>query len=181
MVGATVAHQVSGALGGEAGFRLTGAVDAFVEGGHLWNVGTQDLDARAQTIAHVVGADVSDAYRVTYLDAGVRLHWIVMPKLRPYLTAGAGVARVRTDTVLTVSGQIVKPETVGIELGPDLNGSVNKPLLTIGGGATLPLQTHLVADLSVRYGRIWPVTSAIPNDRGINTVRLQVGVGILIP
>src|SRR5262249_11297602 len=53
-LGPTFGHKSSGFVGIEAGATVQGPVAVFVEGGHMGNVGTADLDARAQTIANAV-------------------------------------------------------------------------------------------------------------------------------
>jgi opacity protein-like surface antigen len=168
--GVTFGHQSSGSVAGECGVRVTDALDVF-EGGHLWNVGTQDLDTRARTIANA-------AYRVSYVDVGVRYRWRATPRVQRCVAAGVGVAHVRSETVLSVNGTAVAPDSRGIQFGPDLNGTVTKPFLAIGGGATMPLHSRYVADVGVRYGRILPRTSQLPHDQGINTVRVQAGIGV---
>src|SRR5262245_51475306 len=64
-LGATFGHKSSGSVGGEAGGQV-GPVGIFLEGGHMMNVGTEDLDARALTIANAVGATASASYKVNY-------------------------------------------------------------------------------------------------------------------
>ena len=183
-LGATFGHNSSGSIGGEGGVRVADNIDVFFEAGHMKNVGTQDLDNRAQLIGNAVGATVSTAYKVNYYDAGVRYHLPWMPKpvfnhsYAPYAVLGIGLASVRSETALSVNGTTVPPESLGVQFGSDLNGSVNKAILVIGGGATMAFQKRYFADLSYRYGRIFARTSQIDNDMGINTNRLQIAVGV---
>jgi opacity protein-like surface antigen len=176
--GATFGHKSSGSIGGEAGFHVTNPLAIFIEGGRMSNVGTEDLDARALRIANAVGATASTSYKVNYFSVGARvapeLYWPV----RPYGLFGFGLAQVRAETALAVNGTTVPPESLGVQFGSDLNGTEKKPFITVGGGFLYTFATRYFADVSYRYGRILPKTSVTENDQGINTNRLQVGVGI---
>ncbi len=178
-VGATFGHKSSGSFGAEAGYRLSGPYTVFVEGGRMFNVGTSDLDNRATVIANAVGATASSSYKVNYFDAGLRYQPTAMlAMLHPYLAIGVGLAQVRAETALAVNGTTVPPETLGVAFGDDLNGRVNKALLTIGGGVTYPLAQRYFVDGTFRYGRIFPRSGVIEADTGINTTRLQIGFGV---
>jgi hypothetical protein len=180
--GATFGHKSSGSLGGEGGYRISRMFDVFIEGGHMKNVATEDVDRRAQLIANFVGATVSVAQRVNYFDGAVRYRFrqtrAMGHVVEPYATFGAGLVQVRSDTVFSVNGTAMPPQALGIQTGNDLNGTVKKGFITIGAGGHAPLGKRYFADLSVRYGRILARTSEIENDVGINTTRLQLGVGI---
>src|SRR5262245_17243110 len=72
-VAATLGHKSDTSVGGEAGYRLSDSIDAFMEATRMFNVGTSDLDARAQKIADAVGATVgSTAHKVTMVNFGLR-------------------------------------------------------------------------------------------------------------
>jgi opacity protein-like surface antigen len=175
---ATLGHKSSSSIGAEGGFKIMDKLEVFVEGGHMKNVGTQDLDNRAARIANAVGATFSAAYKVNYFDAGVRYHLPVTPMINSYLAFGVGLAQVGSETALSVNGTTVPPESLGVQFGNDLNGTVKKPLITFGGGVILPFARRYFADISYRYGRILAKTGEIENDTGINTSRIQIGVGI---
>jgi opacity protein-like surface antigen len=181
--GATFGHKSSGSIGAEAGYRFSGPYTVFFEGGRMMNVGTSHLDDRAAVIANAVGATFSASYKVNYFDGGLRYLLpanVVGRRLstwHPYATIGVGVAQVRAKTEFAVNGSTVPPESLGIFLGDDLNGTVNKALLTIGGGVTYELMRRYFVDGTYRYGRIFK-SDALEADRGINTSRLQVGFGV---
>lgn len=176
--GATVGHKSSGSVGGEFGYRIMGPYIVFVEGGRMMNVGTSDLDDRASVIANAVGAAFSASYKVNYFDAGLRYNVPRMINMfHPYLTIGVGVAQVRSKTEFAVNGTTVPPESLGILLGDDLDGRVNKALLTLGGGVTYELMRRYFIDGTYRYGHIFS-SNALDSDKGINTSRLQIGFGI---
>jgi opacity protein-like surface antigen len=176
--GATFGHKSSGAVGVEAGGQLAGPVGIFVEGGRMMNVGTQSLDDRAATIANAVGATASASYKANYFAVGLRIAPDFALHFRPYLVIGGGLAQVRAETALAVNGTTVPPESLGVQFGSDLNGTEKKGYFTIGGGVLYPITNRFFVDGSYRYGRIGKKTSEIENDEGINTQRLQLGVGV---
>jgi opacity protein-like surface antigen len=176
--GATFGHKSSGSIGAEAGYKLSGPYTIYFEGGRMMNVGTSHLDDRARAIADAVGASFSASYKVNYFDAGLRY---AVPRtfhmLHPYLSIGAGLAQVRADTEFAVNGTTVPPGSLGILLGDDLGGRVNKAILTIGGGVTYDLARRYFLDGTYRYGHIFS-SNALVEDKGINTSRLQIGFGV---
>lgn len=177
-LGATLGHKSSGSVGAEGGYVLNRDWDAFVEVGRMFNVATSDLDARAQLIANAVGATQSASSKATYVDFGARYKPTTGWPVDPYVAAGIGFAHVRNETVLSVNGNAVPPESLGVQFGNDLNGSANKALLVIGFGVTKAFAQRYLYDLSYRYGRIFPKGGDIENDTGINTQRLQAAVGV---
>lgn len=175
---ATFGHKSSGAFGGEAGMQINKMIAVSLEGGHMMDVGTAELDQKAQTIANSVGATASSAYHVNFFDVAVRYTPQMNWKAQTYVMLGYGRAKVTAETALAVNGTTVPPESLGVQFGNDLNGSLNKGLLVIGGGAMYPLANRYFIDGSYRYGRIFADTGEIENDHGINTNRLQVGIGV---
>ncbi len=176
-VAATFGHKSSGAFGGEVGMRIAREFGVSIEGGHMNNVGTEDLDQRALVIGNAVGATVSASYKVNFFDAAIRYAPNMGWKAQTYVLFGVGVAAVKAETALAVNGNTVTPESLGVQFGNDLNGSVKKPLIVFGGGAMYPIQRRVFIDGSFRYGRILPKTGEIEGDKGINTARAQVGIG----
>lgn len=175
---ATFGHKSSGAFGGEVGMpHVMGPLGVSFEFGQMKNVGTEDLDARAQLIANAVGATASASYKANYFDVAARYAPTMGWKAQPYVLFGVGIAQVRAETALAVNGNTVPPESLGVQFGTDLNGTVKKPLIVFGGGAMYPLTERVFVDGSFRYGRILPKTSETENDKGINTARAQIGVG----
>jgi hypothetical protein len=178
--GANFGHTSSGTLGAEGGYRIKGPWLVFFEAGHMFTVGSSDLDARAQTIGTAVGATTSASYKINYFDGGVRYN----PKIafrnmfEPYLELGFGGASVTARTTFAVNGMVVPPESLGVSLGDDLDGTVGKGFIMFGGGANYAFAGRYFADASLRYGHVLARTSVIENDTGINTLRLQFGVGI---
>ncbi|HEV3062516.1 MAG TPA: outer membrane beta-barrel protein [Vicinamibacterales bacterium] len=177
--GATLGHKSSGSVGGEIGYQVTGPYFVFFEGGHMANVGTTDLDARAKTIGDAVGATASASLKINYFDAGIRYNpKVMLSVLHPYLALGFGAAAVKVQTSLAVNGTVVPPESLGVQFGSDLNGTTTKGFMMIGGGVNYPFAKRYFVDGSIRYGRVFARTSAIENDTGINTLRVQFGLGV---
>ena len=177
-VGATFGHKSSGSYGGEFGMRLAREFGVSVEGGHMANVGTEELDQRAQSIANAVGATSSASYKVNFFDVGARYAPQMGWKAQTYVLFGVGLAAVRAETVLSVNGNAVPPESLGVQFGNDLNGTVNKTLPVFGGGAMYPIHPRIFLDGSFRYGHILANTGEIEGDTGINTLRAQIGIGV---
>jgi opacity protein-like surface antigen len=140
------------------------------------NVATAALDQRAALIATPATgiSSFSTAQRAVYVDAGARYQPpVAFGRLHPYGLLGLGFASVKTSTTFGASsnGTIV-------ETGNDLNSTLDKLLLTAGVGVTVPFAGRYLVDISYRYGHIFPRTSEIDSDTGINTNRLQAGIGV---
>jgi opacity protein-like surface antigen len=176
---ATLGHKSDSSVGGEVGYTWTEERQLFLEVGRMGNVATSAVDERAQIIAQAIGASASVAQKATYFDAGLKYRLAERGRWRPYGLLGLGVARVKTETNFSVNGNDVtnQLDQFGVQLGSDLSGSVTKFLLTLGVGANVPFGSRYLADLSYRYGRIF-ASGAIEDDTGINTQRVQGGVGI---
>ncbi len=175
---ATFGHKSAGAFGGELGYHINKSFDVFLEGGHMTNVGTSELDARAQGLANSLGGSSSASYKVNFFDIGGRYIFQVesRPKVHPYVAVGFGLASVTAQTVITVNGQALGPDQ--ITYGSDLNGTADKFMFMLGGGAHYSFSDRYFADLSYRWGRISPKPDEIPDDTAIVTQRLQIGVGV---
>jgi opacity protein-like surface antigen len=174
---ATLGHKSATSFGLEGGYRLTDEWQVFAEGGRMANVATADLDQRAQNFATGIGASgVSAVQRAIYFDVGARYQpaWVgPYGKWRPYGLVGLGFASVKTSTTFG-------PSSLGVSynLGNDLHSTLTKVLLTLGAGVTLPVGGRYLVDISYRYGRIFPRTSEILDDPGINTQRVQAGIAV---
>jgi opacity protein-like surface antigen len=187
-VAATLGHKSDSSIGGEAGYSLTDALQVFVEGGRMGNVATKDVDARAMIIGNAIGANVSTAQRAAYVDVGVKYRlsehfrwrpsWLT-DRWRPYGLLGVGAASVKTTTNFSIGGNDVtgQLDQYSVQLGNDLSGTLTKAFLTVGVGTNATLGKDYLLDLSYRYGRVFSRTSQIADDHGINTQRLQAGIG----
>jgi opacity protein-like surface antigen len=177
---ATLGHKSDSSVGGELGYTWTDERQLFLELGRIGNVATSAVDDRAQFIARAIGASVSVAQKATYFDAGLKYRLAERGRWRPYGLVGLGLARVKTESNFSVNGNDVtnQLDQFGVLLGSDLSGSVTKFFLTVGVGANAPFGKRYLADLSYRFGRIFARGGAIEDDAGINTQRVQGGVGI---
>ena len=178
--GATLGHTSDKFIGAEAGMRWQDTWDVFLEGGHMGNVASADLDARAALIANNVGATASAVQKMNFADIGVRYHSPVMEKWDGYALAAVGLAQISTETVLSVNGTAVTSDSLNVAFGADLNGTVRVGLIVFGVGARRDIDQRYFIDLSYRFGRTFAKSDADGNVvvPGLNTQRLQVGVGI---
>jgi opacity protein-like surface antigen len=179
-LGATLGHKSDSSIGGEVGYGVTDALQIFFEAGRMGNVATSDIDARAQLIGNRIGASISTGQTAAYFDAGVKYRLSEYGRWRPYALLGVGAASVKTTVNFAIGGNDVtsRIDQYGVQLGSDLSGTFTKMFLTVGAGTTATIGKRYLADLSYRYGRIFPKTSEVENDQGINTQRVQVGIGI---
>jgi len=176
--GPTLGHQSSGFVGGDFGYRLTPGLDIVAEVSHMSNVGTSDLDNRAQQIAAATGTTTSTGMRVNEFAAGIRYRIPVDSRFVPYALAEFGVANVKTETAFSLNGQPVDPASIGVQLGADLSSTLNKPIFVIGFGVNVPFKSRYFADLGYRFGEIFANKDAFETDTGIPTQRIILGVGV---
>jgi len=177
---ATLGHRSDASVGGELGYTWTDEWQLVFEVGRMDNVATSALDDRAQIIGRAIGASVSTVQAATYFDAGLKYRLAPRGTWRPYGMLGLGAARVKNEANFSVNGNDVtnRLDQFRVQLGSDLSGSVTKFFLTIGVGANRPFGKRYFVDLSYRYGRIFAKSGAIEDDTGVNTQRVQGGVGI---
>ena len=176
--GPTLGHKSDAFVGGEFGYRLTETLDLFVEGGHMGNVATSDLDDRAAIIANFLGGSAATAFKVNAFDVGVRYRIPVAAKVDPYVLGAIGFANVKTEVEFSVNGTAIDPAARGVQLGGDLSGTHNKAILVIGFGINKTFKTRYFADLGYRYGQIFAKTDNFETDTGIPTQRIILGAGI---
>ena len=177
--GPTLGHKSDTFIGGEIGLRLVEGLDVFIEGGHMGNVGTAQLDTAAAKIGDFLGGTVSStAKKVNYGDLGIRYHVHAIPVVHPYVLVGGGLAQVKTEATFAVNGTEVNAADRGVQLGGDLSGTTNKTFVMAGVGINVPFLKRLFVDIGYRYGRIFPKTGDVETDTSINTERILVGVGV---
>jgi opacity protein-like surface antigen len=181
-LGPTFGNKSSASFGGEVDYKLATEWEAFVEFGRMNNVASGLTDDRAELIANSIGASPSVASKATYFDVGAK--YLLVPfggGYQPYAAIGFGFARVSQDVVFSVNDSELSEtqlsEQYGVQLGHDLAGSTTRPLFLIGAGVTRNFYDRYYLDLSYRYGRIFS-SGAIEDDKGINTNRLQLGIGV---
>jgi opacity protein-like surface antigen len=169
-VGATFGHSSSSNYGAEIGYRINAKWQIFIEAGHMGNITSADAESRANKLATALGTTANVVQKGNYGDAGVRYRLMDSGRWHVYATTGIGATSVDTETSFASGG-------TNVALGSDLSGHVTKTFFVVGGGVTTPITSKIFGDLSYRFGRIFPNTGAIEDDKGINTQRLQVGIG----
>ena len=167
-VAATLGHKSDVSIGGEYGFHLSPDFDVFVEGGQIGNAATSQMDDDAARIAANVGATANTISKITFVDAGLRYHWPASVNVDPYVALGAGLAHVKNETTLSANSDLV-------QFGTDLNGTENRPIIMLGGGATVGFAKRYFVDLSYRFGAVLATGDASSVNK---TQRAQVGIGI---
>jgi opacity protein-like surface antigen len=175
--GPTLGHKSDAFVGGEFGYRLTETLDLFVEGGHMGNVATTDLDDRAAIIANHLGGTASTAFKVNHFDVGVRYRIDATPTIHPYVLGAIGVANVKTEVAFSVNGTVIDPSST-VQVGSDLSGTLNKTMIVVGFGINVPFKTRFFGDLGYRYGAILAKTDNFETDKTISTQRIVLGAGI---
>jgi opacity protein-like surface antigen len=173
-------NVTSQSFGVEAGVTILSNVEVFLEGGRVNDVAVAQIGAAAQTIGGYLSQTQAN---VTYtvkepVTFGVLGAKYVVPtgKVRPYVLAGAGIAKVSRNVSFAVGGTDVTSNLAQapyyVQLGSDLSGGFTKPMLVLGGGVLWPAWQRLVVDLHYRYGRIYA------DEGGINVNRVGVGIGV---
>jgi opacity protein-like surface antigen len=160
-------------LGGEVGASRS-SWDFFFEFGRMLNTRTSDMETAATLIATALGSGVTAEAKqpVTYFDVGARYKFPTSGRVQPYAGLGIGGARVSRSVSFALNGNDITAQLValGVQLGGDLSGSEGGALVTLGGGAEIPLPSRFFLDLSYRYAHVWA-------GDGVNTNRFQVGIG----
>jgi opacity protein-like surface antigen len=181
-VAATLGHKSDSAIGVELGAHLSDEIEGFLELGHMGNVATSDLDARASKIASFIGGTASAAQKVTYFDIGLKYRVpVFVGSFRPYIGMGIGTAKVNTEVNFAINGTDVTaqlPTAYGVVLGNDLSGSLTKFYFVLPIGLQGTVMRRILLDVSYRYGHIKGSPDDIVQDVGINAQRVQVAVGI---
>jgi len=178
-VAATLGHKSDAAIGGEFGWHVKPDLAIFFEGGHIGNAAAADIEAGANRIANAVGATANAITKVNYYDVGVRYAFVMNnPKVHPYVAFGVGAAQVKNETTFVVNGTTTAPETLGIQLGSDLNGQETKAFVMFGLGAHVDVGSRYLIDASYRFGAVLSTTSAVADTVALKTNRVQLGVGV---
>jgi len=167
--------------GVEAGYTVYPNVQVFGEFGRTRNIATSEFSAGAQTIATALTVAQTQPVSFTAkqpLTFGLAGAKYLVPiegsKILPYVMAGIGAARITSDARFVVAGTDVTSNIAqyGIVLGTDLQGSVTKAMISLGGGATYPIYQQVVLDLQFRYGHVFA------SGESINVTRAGIGLGI---
>jgi hypothetical protein len=136
------AGKTAGLAGGELAFRMTERIDVFGEG-----IGLQDLvtkprrDLATQVgsyLASSQGRAASGSIKVPafYAGGGLRIRLTTASGVYPYVSGGAGMARLTLTPMFVLGGADVTASLAqyGVTLGSDLTGTQVKPAVTAGLG-----------------------------------------------
>jgi opacity protein-like surface antigen len=172
-------NVTSQSFGAEIGVTILPNTQLFLEGGRVTDVATAQMGAAAQTIAgYLSQTQANVTYNVkeavTFGVLGAKYIVPIASKVRPYVLAGGGVARVSQNVSFAVGGTDVTTTLAqyDVQLGSDLSGSFTKGMLVVGGGVMWPAWERLVVDFQYRYGRIFD------DGESINVNRAGVGIGV---
>ena len=177
--GPTLGHKSDAFVGVEGGYKLIPGLDVFVEGGHMGNVGNTQMETAAAQVADFIGGTVtSTAIKVNYFDVGLRYHLKMVPVVHTYVLGGVGVAHTTREATWSVNGNPVDPAPLGVQLGGDLTGSMNKTMIVVGFGINYPFMQRFFADVGYRYGGTLAKTDDVETDKALKTQRIVFGAGI---
>jgi len=172
-------NVTSQSYGVEFGYTVRPTFQVFGELGKIRDVADDAFTSGASTIAGglslVQPAAVGFTARrpVTFAGGGIKYRPATAMRVHPYVLAGIGFGNVNNDVTFTLAGAPASDSTLAqyVTLGSDLSGSSTSAMLTLGGGAILPVWQNLILDLQYRFGRIFA-------DEGITTNRAGVGIGV---
>ena len=165
--------------GVEFGYTVRRDLQVFGEFGKIRDVAGTTFTGDASTIANALSqvqpAAVGFTARrpVIFFAGGIKYRQPSTLPVQPYVLGGFGFGNVDNDVTFTLGGAAASESTLAqyVTLGTDLSGASTSPMLTLGGGVTMPLWRTLLLDVQYRYGRIFA-------DEGISTNRAGVGFGV---
>jgi opacity protein-like surface antigen len=172
-------NVTSQSYGVEFGYTIRRDLQVFGEVGRIRDVADSTFSGDAATIATALSqvqpaaVAVTAKRPVTFFGGGIKYRPPSTLAVQPYVMGGFGFGNVDNDVTFTLGGAVASASTLAqyVTLGSDLSGSSTNAMLTLGGGAMVPLWRTLLLDLQYRYGRIF-------SDEGINTNRAGVGFGV---
>jgi hypothetical protein len=177
--GASAVQKIGGMVGGEVGVQVTDRVGVLAEGVWLQNVVTRRRLDVAQTVAVFLHASQGGAATSTivapafYSGGAVRVEFPTHGRVHPYITGGAGMARIALRPTFTLGGADVTTNLAqyGVTLGTDLTGEVTKPAFSVGFGVRLT-QARWYVDATIR------MTSIHTEGQNTNVTRAGAGIGV---
>jgi hypothetical protein len=143
--GAGAVQKVGGMLGGELAYQVNDQIEVLGEAVWMQDVVTRRRLDVAATIATFLQTSQASAATSTvaapalYTGGAVRYMVSKSGSVRPFVTFGAGMARVAFNPTFTLAGANVTPtlSVYGVTLGNDLAGHVTKPAFTGGAGVRM--------------------------------------------
>jgi opacity protein-like surface antigen len=171
-------NVTSQSFGAEFGVTVRPGLQVFGSFGNIRDVATPEIGAAALTIAGALSQLQSGAVSfsvkepVTFFLGGVRYRIQNTSKLKPYVSAGVGMATVKKDVNFFIAGaDAASTLSQYVALGSDVSGDESKMMFTVGGGAVYPVWRDVFVDLHYQFGRI-------STDTPITVNRAGLGLGI---
>jgi hypothetical protein len=156
--GVTFMSETATVYGAGVGFRPGGPVEIVGEMGRMTNVLPhrlqRDLDDAARAIGSLFGGPLRIDGRAPaiYGLGAVRVGRLTASGLRLYAEAGAGATRGTSD-IRAVAGSLNVSREIVTALG--IKRSETAPLITLGGGLSVPVHGTIAVDLGYRFMRIF--------------------------
>jgi opacity protein-like surface antigen len=176
---AVAVQDVTSGVAGELGMHLNKQLDVFGELSWMQDVATRRRIDLASLVASSLQAsqgkpssgDVEAS--AVYGGAGIRYLFKTNGRIRPYVTGGAGGARIALKPAFVVGGADVTANLTqyGVTLGRDLTGETTQAAYTGGFGIQLQ-QGRWYGDLSLR------VISIQTEGQATNVKRAGGGIGV---
>ena len=172
----------------EGGVRVAPHIMVFGNLGHFSNlIGDLQptLDATTANLADTQALGVT-ATGSTYGTSGIRVELPIGGRVRPYVLAGIGMARLKPTAQLAYATGFL-PDGSAPSVGTDITTSLatagsftapspsNSLMTTLGGGVEVPLASHWVVDAGYRYSRI--AADPLLTAPGMNANGMTFGFG----
>ena len=170
---AAFGNTSSQSYGAEVGYTIRPGLEVVADGGFVNNTASSTFTANAQLlatgVARVAGsANYSAKQPLAFGQLNVRYTLPTAMRIRPYITVGGGMARVKKDTTFSTPAG---PISNYLTLGSDMSGTETKAMVSAGAGIAVPVGRVLYLDLQYRFGRVFA-------DEAINVNRAGVGLGV---
>jgi opacity protein-like surface antigen len=171
-------NVTSQSFGAEIGVTVRPDLQVFGSFGNIRDVATTELSNATATIAGALAqvqpgiVSYSVKEPVTFFVGGVRYRIATTSQLKPYISAGLGVAAVKKGVTFLI-GPTDATSTLSqfVTLGSDIGGDESALMFTLGGGVVYPVWHQVIVDLHYQYGRI-------STDTAITVNRAGIGVGL---
>ena len=159
--GATLTEVNAPVFGGSVGVNLTPDIQITGDFGRMQDVFAnftrEDLGILEGDMLTEEGVNLTTKIKMptTYAIGGVRFLLPTSNPIRPYLTAGGGVAHLHPKLNFVADGLDI---TSLLMQEPDFNTSFKaetRPMVTGGAGVTFAVARHLTVDLGYKYSRIF--------------------------
>ena len=171
------AGKTGGLAGGELAFRVTEQIDVFGEAVGIQDLVTTPRRALATQVGSYLatsqGRAVSGSIKVPalYAGGGLRIRLTTASGVYPYVSGGAGTARLTLTPMFVLGGADVTASLAqyGVTLGSDVTGTQTKPAVT-GGLGVRAVHSRWYLDVGVRVLTVF-------TDQRVNFVGVGAGVG----